>query len=162
MLAWTPRLAMSLASALSLACPAAALAQDSKTDPTASEAVKPDPKLPAKSSPSTTSSDSPATIIAPPTLPTLKTPLLVTKPLPLARPIAPATGTLTIPYRTTTDRLGAVGSGHEVAIATFSPVRIRTSGLGAVGTGAAAIPPPFSPIRVRTAPLGAIGRPPGG
>jgi len=158
----TPRLALSLASALSVAWPASALAQDSKTDPAASEAVKPGTKLPPKSDPSTTSGSSPATVIAPPTMPTLKTPLLVTKPLPLARPIVLGPATLTLPYRTTTARLGAVGSGHEVAIATFSPVRIRTSGLGAIGTGALATAAPFSPIRVRTAPMGAIGRPTGG
>lgn len=83
--------------------------------------------------------------------------------LPPSAATMPALGssTLRIPFRATTAALSAVGRGHEVALAPFTPVRVHTAAVGAVGRGPAPAAAPFTPVTVRTAPLGAIGRPSG-
>ena len=83
--------------------------------------------------------------------------------LPASAATMPPSGgaVLRIPFRATTAALSAVGRGHEVAVAPFTPVRIHTAAIGAVGRGPAPEAAPFTPVSVRTAPLGAVGRPSG-
>lgn len=137
-------------------------AQDKQIDPKKTQQPVPGAKIPVGTNPPATKGGSSGPVTPPATMPSIKLPPPAGLPAPVFRPLGQGPAALTIPYRTTTAPLGAVGSGHEVAAAAFTPVRLRTSPLGAVGSGAAAAPPPFTPIRLRTAPLGAVGSPPGG
>lgn len=79
---------------------------------------------------------------------------------------APPAAVFSVPFRTSTGALRAVGSAAAVAaaqnVAPFTPVRLTTGDLGAVGTGVTAAPASFEPVRLRTAPMGAVAQTTGG
>lgn len=134
--------------------------KDSSADPNKQDPGKKDPILPAK-----------------PVLKQVFVPMTLPKPKekPVAQPSADAkpvekptpveAAVLTVPFRTRTVALEAIGGAMPAAVATvveFRPIRLTTASLevrgGALSVSAesAASAAPFSPIRVRTNALEVI------